>query len=87
MYRAIYCSVHVLSQTVPSGAEYKEKNGKLVLRQLQANRCWKIDHVSNFERFLNRKRLSNVPRFFALDLEGHLCKKPSLVEQAAAVDI
>ncbi|KAJ4270034.1 hypothetical protein NW762_001707 [Fusarium torreyae] len=33
------------------------------------------------------RQLPNAPRFFALDLEGHLSSKPPVVEQAAAVAV
>ncbi|KAK1767684.1 hypothetical protein QBC33DRAFT_577937 [Phialemonium atrogriseum] len=48
---------------------------------------WALDKSSLFELFLNRTRLPNIPRFFALDLEGHLSKDPPVVEQAAAINV
>ncbi|RYP68734.1 hypothetical protein DL769_005455 [Monosporascus sp. CRB-8-3] len=45
------------------------------------------DQSSSFGLFLNGQPLSNAPRFFALDLEGRLSRKPPVVKQSAAVDI
>lgn len=88
LYRALYCPVHVISQTVSSQNRFcRYEHQNLVSQQLQAAGVWKLDQSSNFGLFLNRQRFSNAPRFFALDLEGHLSKKPPVVEQAAAVDI
>lgn len=88
VYRALYCSVHLVSQTLSSHSRvFKPEHQSLVLQRLQGTGVWKLDQSSNFGLFLNRRRLPGAPRFFALDLEGHLSRKPPVVEQAAAVDI
>lgn len=87
LYRSIYCSVHVLSQIVAHTPKSKEEDRTLVAQRLQEKKRWESDPLSKFQLFLNRSRLPNAPRFFALDLEGTLCAKPPVVVQAAAVDI
>lgn len=87
LYRSIYCPIHVLSQTVAHTLRSKDDDRTLVAQRLQDKEHWELDHLSNFQLFLNRSRLPNAPRFFALDLEGTLCAKPPVVVQAAAVDI
>ncbi|KAF4449920.1 zinc finger protein 76 (expressed in testis) [Fusarium austroafricanum] len=89
LYRALYCSVHILYKTVSSSKTKVDKqvHQNLVSQLVEATGVWELDECSNFEVFLNRQQLPNAPRFFALDLEGHISRKPPTVEQAAAVDI
>ncbi|KAF5258881.1 hypothetical protein FOXYS1_10527 [Fusarium oxysporum] len=88
LYRVLYCSVHILSHTVSGSTKAcKPEHQGFVSQQLQTPGNWKIDKSSNFEPFLNRQKLSAKSRFFALDIEGYISRKPSVVEQAAAVSI
>ncbi|SCV30379.1 uncharacterized protein FFB14_03019 [Fusarium fujikuroi] len=88
LYRVLYCSVHILSHTVSGSTKaWKPEHQGFVSHQLQSPGNWKIDKSSNFEPFLNRRKLSAESRFFALDIEGYISRNPPVVEQAAAVSI
>ncbi len=44
-----------------------------------------LDQFSKFDLFLNRRRLTDPPRFFVIDLEGYLNRKPPI--EAATIEI
>lgn len=88
MFQALYCPLHVVSYTVGAHPQpWTAENRSLISQQLKADTLWDIDKSSNFSLFLERHKLSNAPRFFAIDLEGYLVSKPPVVEQAAAVGV
>ncbi|KAH7260537.1 hypothetical protein B0J15DRAFT_582670 [Fusarium solani] len=88
MFQALYCPLHVVSNTVEAHPQpWTAENRTLISQQLKADTVWDIDKSSNFSLFLERHKLSNAPRFFAIDLEGYLVSKPPVVEQAAAVGV
>lgn len=90
LYRARYCSLHILSHTVGCRPqEYKERDQDVIRRQIappQAQK-WKMDKSSRFALFLNRRKTDDMARFFVVDVEGQISKKPPIIEQIAAVDI